>query len=473
MGSRLPIVIVILCALAGCRGSQGNTRTAFPQTGPLSNLFILQDTKTARLSSWDRTGGNYDFITIASGETKPLADISGIGVVRRFYIAVIASDRMTLRKLVLRMYWDGAKDPAVEVPLGDFFGSGLGTLRRFHSVAVDVNPGFSMLDFDGMVSYLPMPFANGARITVENDGGVKDAKLFYQIDYEQYPKGAMPANAGRLHALWHRVSHTPVVSGKPKNSQFGNMTARNTTGGDNFVVLDIAGRGSFVGLFLTVDNIAGGWYGEGDDMIFVDGAKWPPTYPGTGHEEIFGAGAIPDQEFAGLYTGFYLIENYKGLWGGKNQMYRFYVDDPIRFRKSLKFTIEHGHDNNFENDYTSTAFWYQDEQHKPLPPLPPAAERVPTWPPGVADAIECETYLRLQVATPVSRGIVPLSGRDLAQWQELEGARDKDFRALRYDDFIRDVSASEKIIARYPEYRRAQRCISSESYKPDMVGEAQ
>lgn len=448
-------VILLLPLLAGCDRPETTPPISAPQTSPLNGLFVLQDTKTARVSSWDRTGGNNDFVAIGPGETKALADISGAGIIRRFFVSMIASDRMRLRKLVLRMYWDGEKSPCVEVPLGDFFGSGLGTLRRFHSIAVDVNPGFSLLDFDGMVSYLPMPFAKGARITVENDGGVADVTFYYHIDYETLPASAVPpASVGHLHAQWRRDPHTAVAAGKPKNSQFGNMTIANTTGDANFVVLEAAGHGNFVGLFLTVDNIAGSWYGEGDDMIFIDGAKWPPTYPGSGHEEIFGAGAVPDEEFSGEYTGFYLIENLKGAWGGKNQMYRFYINDPIRFRKSIRFTIEHGHDNNFENDYTSTAFWYQDEPHKAFPALPPAAQRLPAWPAGVAQAIELETHTRLQVATPVSPGVVPLSAHDFTAWNALEGARDKDFRALRYDDFVRDVNASEAILKPYPQYKR-------------------
>lgn len=109
---------------------------------PLDNLYVLKNRETARVSSYDRTGGNVDYIRIAPGETKVLADISGAGVIRRFYMAPLSSDRMRYRKMVLRIYWDGSKDPCVEVPLGDFFGSGLGTLRYFHSAVVDVNPGF-------------------------------------------------------------------------------------------------------------------------------------------------------------------------------------------------------------------------------------------------------------------------------------------------------------------------------------------
>ena len=425
--------------------------------GLLDNLFHLQNTRTARISSYDRSGGNFDWVQIAPGETKTLAEIPGAGVIRRFYVAPLSSDRMRYRKMVVRMYWDGHKEPCVEVPLGDFFGSGLGTLRYFHSIAMDVNPGFRSWDFDAMVSYLPMPFAAGARITLENDGGLKDLSLWYHVDYELYADGKLPPDTGRFHAQWLRVAKTPVRPGVAKNSTLGNMSSRNTTGKDNYVILDAAGRGSYIGLYLIVDNIAGGWYGEGDDMIFVDGAMWPPTYPGTGHEEVFNAGCCPDKEFWGLYTGFYLIENYKAPFGGKNQMYRFYVNDPVRFQKSIRVTIEHGHDNNFENDYTSTAFWYQDEPHKAFPPLPIAKDRLPGWPEGVAPALERETRLReATTADPTGSGTIKLNDEDAAEWQKLEAARNQSFRALAYPDFIRDVDATEAILKKYPQYKPAQ-----------------
>ena len=169
--------ITFLCiVLAGGTSllAQSNTTAG---ASPLDSLFLLQHTKTLRVSSWDRSGGNNDFVSVAPGQTRTLAEISGTGVIRRIFFGVSAPDRMKLRKLVLRMYWDGHREPCVEVPLGDFFGSGLGTLRRFHSATVDVNPGFSILDFDGMVTYLPMPFGRGARVTVENDGGLRDVFL--------------------------------------------------------------------------------------------------------------------------------------------------------------------------------------------------------------------------------------------------------------------------------------------------------
>jgi hypothetical protein len=282
---------------------------------------------------------------------------------------------------------------------------------------------------------------------------MNDLIVWYHFDYERYPDGKLPPNTGRFHAQWRRVPKAVVKPGIPKNTQLGANNSQNTTGEDNYVILDAAGRGNFVGLYLTVDNIAGGWYGEGDDMIFIDGQKWPPTYPGSGHEEVFNAGCCPDKEFWGLYTGFYLIENYKAPFGGKNQMYRFYVNDPMRFQKSIRVTIEDGHNNNFENDYTSTAFWYQDEPHKTFPPMPNATDRRPSWPDGVASALEDEATFRQAVSDDARSGKIKLSQRDAAEWERLEASRNSAFRALHYDEFIHDVKAMEVILKRYAQYR--------------------
>ena len=60
----------------------------------------------------------------------------------------------------------------------------------------------------------------------------------------------------------------------------------NLSGEDNFVLLSAEGRGHYVGCFLSVHNLRHthewNWYGEGDDMIFIDGADWPPALHGTG-----------------------------------------------------------------------------------------------------------------------------------------------------------------------------------------------
>lgn len=355
-----------------------------PPESLFAGMMTLTDTETVRVSSYDRTGGNHDFFSIAPGKTLVLAKLNGAGIIRHLYFSILGGPHY-LRDLVLRAYWDGSDNPSIEVPFGDFFGLGQERPRFFSSLMITVNPGdMGVFGTFGFNSYFPMPYAHGARLTLTNEGKQPVGAVWYQIDYEKMTR--LPNDLGRFHASWNRVNPTKAI-GKHINVTLHD--AVNTTGKDNYVILDAKDHGELAGIFLNIDNLSGTWYGEGDDMIFIDGEKWPPSYNGTGTEEIFGGGAYPTAEYAGPYTGFYLISNLD--YSGKVSMYRFYVNDPIRFKKSIRVTVEHGHANNMANDYSSTVFWYQDEPHKPFKPLPPAAQRHPRVDKGPAD----QAYLKL------------------------------------------------------------------------------
>lgn len=337
---------------------------------PALDMMRLTDTTSARASSFDPTGGNIDYRPIAPGETLELARVTGAGIVRHVYFSILGGPHY-LRDLVLRAYWDGSETPCVEVPFGDFFGLGQERPRFFASLMVAVNPGdLGVFGTYGFNSYFPMPYAHGARFTLSNEGTDPVAAVWYHIEYERMR--ALPTGLGRFHAVWNRESPTQAVGAVVDTTLHAGI---NASGADNYVVLDAAGHGSLAGIFLNIDNATDRWYGEGDDMIFIDGEAWPPSYHGTGSEEIFGGGACPTAEYAGPYTGFHLIGNLD--YRGKVSMYRFYVNDPVRFRKSIRMSIEHGHANNFANDYSSTAFWYQSDPHKAFRALPPAAQRRP------------------------------------------------------------------------------------------------
>lgn len=337
-----------------------------------SDLMTLSDNTSGRISSFDRTGGNADFKPIQPGDTLELAGLHGAGIIRHLYFSIWGGEHY-LRDLVLRAYWDGQESPCVEVPFGDFFGLGQERPRFFSSLMVTVNPGdLGVFGTFGFNTYFPMPFANGARLTLTNEGNEAVPAVWYHVEFEKMQ--ALPEGLGRFHATWNRVNKTEPV-GDNINTTLHEAT--NTTGEQNYVLLDAEGKGTLAGIFLNIDNTMGNWYGEGDDMIFIDDETWPPSYHGTGSEEIFGGGACPTDEYAGPYTGFHLIGNLD--YTGKVSMYRFYVNDPVRFQKSIRMTIEHGHANNIANDYSSTAFWYQADPHKTFKALLPAAERHPEW----------------------------------------------------------------------------------------------
>ena len=343
---------------------------------PFRSLFTATGARSRRASSWDRSGGNMDFLVVGPGETVVLLDETGPGCVTHVYCALAFPELTDYRDAILRCYWDGEATPSVEVPLGDFFGIAHARMRLVRSALTAVNPGFG--SSHGLHAYFPMPFATGARITLEHRGdrplGGALPAFWYHIDYETYQR-PLPADTLRFHAQWRQECPTTAIGKRPNVQLHG---GKNLDGAENYVALEATGAGQMVGLLLEINNVAGGWYGEGDDMVFVDGDAWPPAIHGTGTEEIFGGGACPTTEFAGPYHGFHLIESPD--WAGLVGAYRWFVHDPIRFTRTLKWTVEHGHANNFANDYASVAFWYQTEPHAPSPPLPDCAGLRPPLP---------------------------------------------------------------------------------------------
>ena len=344
-----------------------------PEGSPLAGLATLRDARTKRVSSWDKTGGNRDCISIEPGLTATLADISGAGAIRHIWFTIGCQDPNYLRKVVLRMFWDGEANPSVEVPVGDFFGVGHALLNHYTSLPLTVVRGPGWGRNAGMNCYFPMPFASRALLTVENQCEQPVGAFYYYVDYEEYD--SLAEGQGRFHGWYNQEAPCQAVD-KAVSKHL------NIGGDENYVILEAEGRGHYVGCVLNVDNFnafhqAHTWFGEGDDMIFIDGEKWPPSLHGTGTEDYFcEAWGFPSGEYSGPYTGVSLGKDTQN-WSGKWSLYRFHIEDPVHFRKSIRVGIEHGHANDQGNDYSSVAYWYQAEPHKPFAPLPPAKERVP------------------------------------------------------------------------------------------------
>jgi hypothetical protein len=139
--------------------------------------------------------------------------------------------------------------------------------------------------------------------------------------------------------------------------------------------MEATGRGHFAGVTMSVLQNRDGWWGEGDEMFFVDGEALP-SINGTGSEDYFlGAWNFGDHAFSyGLYGAPVKGEEKAG---GRSSVYRFHLDSPIPFTKSLRATIEHGHANHRSDNFYSVAYWYQTEPHAAFPALPPLEQRIP------------------------------------------------------------------------------------------------
>jgi hypothetical protein len=292
--------------------------------------------------------------------------MNGAGCVRHIWMTT-PKDSHNLRRLVLRMYWDGEETPSVVSPIGDFFGLGHAAPAYFTSLPLQAS-------YLGLNCWFPMPYANGARITVSNDSDT-DTRLYFYVDYQDWEQEA--EDMARFHAHWRRE----LVVRKDETvgpNALGQTERLNTSGADNYVVLDARGKGHYVGCALHLDTDEPGWWGEGDDMFFVDDEPWPPNIHGTGTEDYFG-GAWNYNHLARTYSTPYYGYHFRGNadYTGKHSQYRFHVEDPVYFEISLLFSIEHGHANDKRGDWTSTAYWYQTGRTAPLPEIGPFEQRIP------------------------------------------------------------------------------------------------
>ena len=329
----------------------------------------LRSYKTRRSSSWDRTGGNADAVPVEPGQSATVLEVQGAGVVTHLWFTISSSDPMHLKNLVLRAWWDGEATPSVEVPIGDFFGLGLGEYFTYQSELTAV------ASIKALNAYFQMPFAHAARITVTNEGTVPTDSLYFAIDYVTFP--ALPSDVGRFHAQYRQAAPCKGWSDDwRKNWDPPVGDKKNLDGAGNYVFLDAVGKGHFVGVTHSVEQNQDGWFGEGDDMIFIDGDPLP-TINGTGTEDYYnGAWDFGGQPFGYQHNGApYIVDAERR--GGRYCLYRWHTESPITFEKSIKVTIEHGHANHRSDDFFSTAYWYQTEPHAAFPALPAPADRVP------------------------------------------------------------------------------------------------
>ena len=330
---------------------------------------IRSDVKSRRSSSFDRTGGNGDSVAnVADGAKVDILNVTGAGIITHLWITLSpGAEKLNRNDVIIRMYWDGNAYPSVEAPVGPFFGNGWGESYNFISSPLAVTPGWGK----SYVSYFSMPFANGARIEIENQTGQKIDSLYYNIDYEEVPH--LPADLGRFHA-WYNHQVTSAAPGGENEWSLLGPQGKNLDGKGNYVFADIKGKGQFVGVNYYVNCPTTMWYGEGDEMVFIDGDPHP-TLNGTGTEDFFNTSWSPKELFHHPYFGYGRVNNATG-WLGRTHAYRFHLADPVYFDKSCLFTIEHGHDNNLTLDLASVAYWYQDTAN-PLPRTLTKAERKP------------------------------------------------------------------------------------------------
>ena len=327
-------------------------------------MYILQNRTTFAFSAENPTGSRNGgtrgkdcqklnpCISIKPGETAVICDVDGPGMITHMWVTGDIT-----HSLILRIYWDHCEFPSVEAPLSAFFGCGYdenfadmdGKYPVLNSAMLLLAPG------RGCNSYFEMPFRKHCRITVENRGG-KNQGLYYMVTGWN---GSLPEHISYFHAVY-RQEH-PVQKGR------------------SYVVLDgVEGKGRFLGLTLSVGvNGHNTCWVEGEAKMYIDGETYPSlNYTGT--EDYFcGSYAFGNdialkkyQTYSAPYVGLYaILGDTSEMYNAQKRfmLYRFHVQDAIYFEKSFKMVMDDlGWTGPRYDDYTTTAYWYQ-EKPAPLP----------------------------------------------------------------------------------------------------------
>jgi hypothetical protein len=281
-------------------------------------------------------------ILLKPGDRKTIAEAEGAGYIARLWLTfpgwfyphwhpTAAIDPTMLKSLILRLYWDGAKTPAVEAPVGDFFGAGQCEFNSFTSRFIGTSSG-------GFFSLWPMPFRTGFRIEVENRHLTTHTDLFANVNYQEVD--VQPAGAGYFCTQFH--------------------TDRRQ-GPDEAVILESKGRGHFAGMFLCMQGEPMHYLSflEAPEYVYIDDDWESPRMVGTGLEDYFNGGwYFRDGEFAGQHHGVPLKDPLRSMV----TMYRFHEHDAVAFDRRIRFVFLNPWDPERLKPYwySSVAFWYGD-----------------------------------------------------------------------------------------------------------------
>ena len=301
-------LIIILCLITTII-SQAQSLYEMP-ANPQSRLSSFENPNGIKGNGGktNKTAKGNAFENMEPGEIKKLLDIKGEGTIQRIWLT-IDHNPVKLRSLRLQFFWDGSNKPAVDVPLGDFFGYNLGKQIAFQSALFSSGEGRSYN------CYIPMPFKKAAKVLLINEG-TERVKLFYDIDFLLHK---LPLNTLYFHAYWNR-------------QQSGQL-------GDDYILLPkVEGKGRFLGISvgLNTDTSYGkSWWGEGEVKMYLDGDTKYPTINGTGAEDYIGS-AWGLGTFTNWYQGCTIANDSTGQFN----FYRWHIPDAIYFNKDIKVTIQ-------------------------------------------------------------------------------------------------------------------------------------
>jgi hypothetical protein len=255
--------------------------------------------------------------TIGPGERKEVLALEGPRAIERLTLKLSADDiDKALRQTILHVICDEYPHGQVQAPVGDFFGAAPG-INPMDTLPFTIAP-------DGtMTCRYVMPFAKSVKIVLENRGAqtVTATGDVLAMDYAWNDGTSM-----HFRARW-RVDHD-IVGHDPMQ---------------DMPILIANGGGVYVGTAVYLLNPcgpptpSGGWWGEGDEKVFIDDDTFPSTF-GTGSEDYFNySWSVPDI-FYHAYCG-QPRDDGPGNRGFVTN-FRWHIIDAMPFTQRLSFYLE-------------------------------------------------------------------------------------------------------------------------------------
>lgn len=340
--------------MAAAPGTPDGTHGSASDVDAALRMAALRDETTRQFTTFnlDRKSKT---IPIPRGKRVTIGEVNGEGYIAQFWLTFpgwfwqhwntkAPVNQSILKTLLLRIYFDGAAQPAVATPVGDFFGAGLCEVASFASLYFGTSSG-------GFFCKWPMPFRKSFRIELENLDPEISTDVFCNVLYQLAP---LPEGVGYFHAQFH--------------------TGFNQ-GPDPVQIAEAHGRGHFAGCQLYMQGEDRNYLSflEAPEYVYVDSDWETPRFAGTGLEDYFlGGWYFREGTIAGPHHGVTI----KDTLNSNVAMYRIHENDAIRFKERFKFAFV----NPWSPDrlkafcFSSVAFLYLDTPAGQRPELPSAKE---------------------------------------------------------------------------------------------------
>ena len=258
-------------------------------------------------------------------ETKSFP-VSKPGSLRRILLSLKAADmNEAIKNTWIRIEFDGVI--TVEATAGFFFGCG--------DQLVTVSDWYRKVDLDGnMACFWVMPYRQSAIVQLINKG-------------KETITGTFEIATGD----WKWDDRSIYFHTDFKRLEMPAKTTR------DFSYIDLQNQaGIYVGDVLQVEKWFRGWWGEGDEKVYIDGSTFP-DHSGTGTEDYYGYAWGHPETFNQIFTN-QPIGQAQSQTGGFTVNSRVRSLDAIPFNKSLRFDMESWQLFGGPVKYSMACFWY-------------------------------------------------------------------------------------------------------------------